>query len=218
MLAWNFVSTAQDTARTFNHEIGFNAVSLLQQIRVFSVTPGGQLPYDAFYNLYFKDKIGLRAGLGILHISTETDVEGQDEPRITKQQRMNLRAGLSYNFVNTKNFAFNFFVDGVLLNSTNETVNSFTFQAFPDPVGTRTVKISEKSSGAGAQAGIGLKWKITKLFCLYTEMPFSFVSTIAEIRDEIQQTGMPVISDNSVSRSTGINFDLPLTVYLVLRF
>lgn len=56
---------AGDTTKLLNHEVGFNAVALLQQLRIFTVTPGQQ-PYDLFYNLYYKDKVGLRLGAGIM--------------------------------------------------------------------------------------------------------------------------------------------------------
>src|SRR5689334_3733147 len=88
LLLFFWRATAQDTTRRFSHEFGVNAGSLLQQIKIFTVTPGG-LPYDLFYNLYYKNKLGIRAGLGILTVENNTQVEGQNTPRTVIEKKNN---------------------------------------------------------------------------------------------------------------------------------
>ena len=210
-------SGAQDTTRLINHEVGFNALSLLQQVRIFTVTPG-QLPYDIFYNIYYRDLVGIRLGLGILNGETLTQVEGQKTPRSTTSKKQNMRAGVSYNVLRTKRFAVNIFADGFLQENSITSSNTFTTQVFPDPVVTRTVQATDESFGGGVQGGFGLKFNMAKHLSLYTEVPIIYTSESHLIEDFIAETGEPEIKSKTLTQSSGTRIALPVTVYLVLRF
>lgn len=211
--------SAQDTTKVplLNHEIGINAETLLQQLRVF-VTPAGiQQPYVVFYNLYFKDMAGVRGGIGMSNIKSETDIDGQPKPRVNTQKEIHFRAGATYNFVRTKKFTFNVFADYLHSEASSETVNSFTVPSFPDVISV-TSEITEKGTANGGQVGIGVKWNITKHLALYTEMPVSYVRSRFQSEDRIRQTGQPTFKESSESEATSTSIALPVTIYLVLRF
>jgi hypothetical protein len=209
---------AQDSTRILTHEIGFNTVSLIKQILSNSpATTVPQLPYDFFYNMYYKDKIGLRLGAGIATTYTETVITGQNIPRTTSTSNLQLRTGLSYNFVNTKRLTLNGFTDYLLENISRETANTTTAQAFPNPVQKITTETSDKTKGSGFQFGVGIKYNIHKHLSVYAEAPFSFMAETTTSDVKINDTGT-IEETNSTIKTSGTRFFVPTTVYLVLRF
>src|ERR1043165_3440256 len=124
LLACNALG-AQDSTRTFNQEFGVNVGSLLQQVKLFTVTPGG-LPYDLFYNIYYKDKYGIRVGLGILTVENNTQVEGQNTPRTVNDNKTNFRIGASCYALHSKWLDLNFFVDGFYKKNEETSSNTST--------------------------------------------------------------------------------------------
>ena len=212
-----FNCKAEDTTRILNHELGFNAVSLLQQLRIFTVTPGQQ-PYDVFYNIYYKDKIGLRFGAGLLSEETLTQIEGQQLPRTTKFRKQHLRGGVSCNVLLTKRLAFNVFFDGFLFENSTSSSNTFTTQVFPDPIVTRTVKSTDEAFGGGVQGGFGVKFNFTKHLSLYTEVPLTYTKESHLVEDVISESGEPDIESRSLTTVSGTRIALPVSIYLVLRF
>jgi hypothetical protein len=211
---------SQDSTKTrlFNHEIGFNSVSLLRQLVFFNPGTAEQLPFDLFYNLYFKDKYGLRFGAGILSNYTETEIEGQNSPRTTISDHKNFRAGFSMNFAKYGRVTLNAFADFVIRNEEVSTAVTSTMQTFPNPITTQTVKSSLLTSGAGGQAGVGVKFNIYRQLSLYAEVPISIMVVTTTQEDLIQETGVPDESSKTISRTSGTKIALPTTIYLVLRF
>jgi hypothetical protein len=209
---------AQDSVKVLNHEIGFNTVSLVKQM--ISNSPSTtlqQLPYDFFYNIYYKDKVGLRLGAGISTSNTETEITGQKDPRITIKRELDYRVGVSYNFVNYKKVTLNGFVDYAGTSYKTETSNTSTVQAFPNPVQTLTTETLETTKGSGFQAGVGVKYNLHKHLALYAELPFMFMTQKLSSTVTINDTGTIETTTSSSKVSTSQVF-IPTTVYLVLRF
>lgn len=193
-------------------------MTLLRQVVVFNPGTAEQLPFDIFYNLYFKDQYNLRLGLGVLASKTETEIEGQRDPRITTAQNLNYRIGLSYNFAKFNRVTLNAFADFLSKNQKLETTTTTTLQVFPNPKTTQTIESSEKLSGAGAQVGVGVKVNVYRQLSLYIEVPVSFMSETSTTYDLLRESGMPDLVEKSSSTTNGIKIVLPTTVYLVLRF
>jgi len=213
-----FCATAQDTTKMLNHEIGFNTVSLIKQLasnNPTSVLP--QLPYTFFYNIYYKDKIGLRLGAGILTSKSEVEIEGQKDPRITDKHTFDYRVGVSYNFAQFKKITLNAFADYVGNNYKTETSNTSTTQTFPNPVQTLTTESLETTKGTGFQLGVGIKYSFHKNVALYAEIPYTFMSQKIASTLTVNDTGTIDTSKTS-STVSGSQVFAPTTLYLVLRF
>jgi hypothetical protein len=211
---------SQDTTKTklLNHEIGFNTVSLIKQM--ISNNPSSslpQLPYSIFYNLYYKNLVGLRVGFGMASTKIETEIEGQNENRITENKSYDLRAGLSYNFIKTKRFSGNVFGDYVYNSSLISSTNTTTVQVFPDPISTLTVGSKDKTVGNGGEIGVGLKYTILKHLSVYTEVPIVFLSKKATAETEINDSGV-IDKTSSTVHTNNFQIILPTTIYLVLTF
>lgn len=209
---------AQDSTRILTHEIGFNTVSLIKQVISNSpATTIPQLPYDFFYNMYYKDKIGIRIGAGIVTTYTETLITGQTIPRTTSTSNLQLRTGVSYNFVSTKHLTLNGFGDYLIENISRETANTTTAQSFPNPVQKITTVTTDKTKGSGFQIGVGVKYNIHKHLSVYAEAPFSFMAEKTTSDVMINDTGT-IEETNTTIKTSGTRFFVPTTVYLVLRF
>lgn len=211
--------SAQDTTKAIRHEIGFNTVSLIKQI--VSNNPGNtlsQLPYDVFYNLYFNEKVGMRLGLGIRNSSSTTEIEGQKEPRKNNQFGLNLRAGISNNFVKQNRITLNAFADVLYENFSLKTINTSTSQSFPNPVVTIKTTSSDVVTGVGGQIGVGVKYNLYKNLSVYAEVPFGFMIETSTSKVTIEETGSPADNSTTKSNSSSLRITIPTTIYLVLRF
>lgn len=208
---------AQDSLKTVSHELGMNVGSLLQQVKIFTVTPGGQ-PYDLFYNIYLRNKYGLRAGLGILTVESNTQIEGQNTPRTDIANKTNFRLGASCYVLHSKWVDLNFFVDGFLQDEELTSVNTTTVQEFPNPVVNRTTYISDRANGGGVQGGAGLRVNITKHLAFYfeTAIVYSKLSHVTE--DRIIETAKDEKHSKSLTTEKGARIDPPNTFYLMIKF
>ena len=210
---------AQDSVKVINQEIGFNTVLLIKQL--ISNNPSNtldQLPYSVFYNLYYKDKIGLRVGLGLSNSKDQTTIDGQNTPRTTKSNELDLRTGISYNFIKHNRITLNTFVDALILQSKTETVNTRTTQTFPNPVEKITTTSTDKTTGSGFQVGVGVKFNIYKHLSIYAEVPLSFMATTTTSSVNISEAGQPSEITKTTSTNSYSKITLPTTLYLVLRF
>lgn len=204
--------------KTFKHEVGFNTVSLIKQL--ISNNPSStlpQLPYALYYNLYYKNTIGFRLGLGLTSNTTETKISGQNEDRVTKKNTQDLRLGLSYNYIKTKRLVANVFGDYVYSQNMTSTVNTSTIQVFPDPISTITVENTDKTLGKGAEVGLGVKYNILKHLSVYTEVPLVFLSKETTSETKITDSGITDKTKTSV-HDNSFQIILPTTIYLVLTF
>ena len=214
-----FTVSAQDTTKALHHEIGFNTVSLIKQL--ISNNPSNtlsQLPYDIFYNLYFNEKVGLRLGLGILNVNSSIEIEGQKEPRKNNQLGLNLRFGVSNNFVKQNRLTLNAFGDVLYGNFSLKTINTSTSQSFPNPVVSTKITSSEVVTGVGAQIGVGVKYTLYKNLSVYAEVPFGFMTETSTSKLTVEETGSPADNTTTKSNSSSLRITIPTTVYLVLRF
>jgi hypothetical protein len=218
LLLVSFVK-AQDSIKAINHELGFNAVSLVKQL--ISNSPNNtiaQLPYTFFYNLYFKDMVGIRTGFGISALKNETDIEGQDEPRTSTSSAFNVRVGVSYNFVKQNRITFNAFFDNIIESVNAKTANTFTSQTFPNPIEKTTTTSTDKTTGFGGQIGVGVKYNIYKRLSIYTEIPLSFITRSIASEVLIEETGSPDDKTTTKITDQSLKVTVPATIYLVLRF
>lgn len=218
LICFNLYSQDSTKVKLLNHEIGFNTISLIKQM--VSNNPAStlpQLPYAMFYNLYYKNLVGLRFGLGLTSNTIETKVSGQSGNKVTKNTSQDFRLGLSYNFIRTKRFVANVFGDYVYNKNVISSTNTSTVQAFPDPITTITVESMDKTLGNGAQAGMGLKYNIFKHLCVYTELPLVFLSKQTTSETSINESG---VIDKTTTKIHNNNFQiiLPTTLYVVLTF
>jgi hypothetical protein len=217
-----FSCFSQDSAavhqKKFNHEIGFNTINLLRQIVVFNTDNTDQLPFDVFYNLYYKNRHGLRFGLGILASRTETEISGQKNPRVTTLRNMNYRVGYSYNFARYQKVTLNAFADFLSKNQELQTTTTTTIQVLPNPRITQTIESTQSTVGAGGQIGVGVKYDIYRQLSLYIEVPLSLMAETSTVSDLVKETGVPDQLSTQTSRTTGTKIALPTSVYLVLRF
>lgn len=208
---------AQDSTKRVSHEFGVNVGSLLQQVKIFTITPGG-LPYDLFYNLYYREKFGIRAGVGLLSVENNTQVEGQNTPRTVKEAKNNYRLGVSAYVLHAKRVHLNFFVDGFLSKTELTTSNTSTVQVFPLPVTTRTDYSSDRLNGGGVQGGAGLRVDLTRNLCLYFETAVVYTSATHVIEDRITQTAKDDQSTKSLKTEKKTRIDLPNTFYVLVKF
>lgn len=212
-------SLSLNNEKRLYHEIGFNTVLLVKQL--ISNNPGNTLaqsPYAVFYNLYVRDKAGLRIGLGLLNTTNKTEIEGQPFPRTTKLNNTDFRVGFSYNFLRHDRLTLNGFADYIMQSHKASTVNTSTIQVFPDPVEELTVTTVDKTTGVGAQVGVGVKYNLLKNLSVYAEVPFMFVMGKTTSSVLIEQAGLPDDETTSTSNNTTSTFLIPTTIYLVLRF
>lgn len=209
---------AQDSTKTISHEIGFNLVSLISQFKQINTSSVTQLPYDVFYNVYYKNTVGLRIGAGVLTGYNEDAVNKQTYPKETTSNNLNLRFGLSYNYLKANKLVLNGFVDYVYENIKYESVSSATTQVFPNPIVTKYDKQSTVIKGAGFQIGTGIKYNAGKHISFYAELPFVFLREKIITDNLTRETGVDDITTNLTSRHFSSRFILPATVYLVLRF
>ncbi|MCE3259026.1 MAG: hypothetical protein K0S12_667 [Bacteroidetes bacterium] len=218
LLFVSMIIKSQDSSKVFSHEIGFNTVSLIKQ--AISNNPTStipQLPYDFFYNMYYKEKIGLRTGFGISTANTETSIMGQPFPRKTKKAELDYRIGGSYNFVSFKRVTLNAFLDYAGAYHKSETVTTTTVQSFPNPVANITTETSDVTNLSGVQTGIGIKYNIHKHLSLYTEMPLGFYISNLQSSVSITESGVKDFTKTTTITS-GAQVFIPATIYLVLRF
>jgi hypothetical protein len=214
----SMISKSQDSSKVFSHEIGFNTVSLIKQ--AISNNPAStipQLPYDFFYNVYYKEKFGLRTGFGINTANSETSIMGQAFPRTTKKAELDYRIGGSYNIVSFKRVTLNTFLDYAGAYHKSETVTTTTVQSFPNPVTNITTETADITKMSGVQTGIGIKYTIHKHLSLYTEMPVGFYISNLESTVSITQSGVKDFTKTTTITS-GAQVTIPATIYLVLRF
>jgi hypothetical protein len=204
-------------AQQFRHEIGFNAMRLLDQLPLIEA-PGDQLPYDVFYNFWFSERFGMRLGAGILKENVQTAIPGQAEPRESDRTNMNVRLGLNHNFLRTGAMTINAFADAVWENVQNKTITTTTTQLFGDPIVTTTVKNEEESMGFGGQVGLGINFRIYRNLCLYTEVPLTFITSSSKTRDEVSDDAGYYDVNSNAHTDSHFRITLPATVYLVLRF
>jgi len=215
-------ANAQDTTKMFNNEIGVNAVGLVKQL--ISNNPAqtlGQLPYTVFYNLYYKNLVGLRVGFGGNHAKSSTKIDGQPLPRESSQTELNYRLGVSYNFLSQQRITCNAFADVVGGSRKLSSANTNTSQSFPGPVFTSTtIKTETSTSAIGGQIGLGLKYKVYKNLSVYTEMPAVFVkqSDKSLIETTIQNTTATTTKSESSGSGNSFQIIVPVTVYFVLTF
>jgi opacity protein-like surface antigen len=201
-----------------NHEIGFNTIYLIKQ--VISNNPSAtlpQLPYSLFYNIYYKNIVGVRLGVGATNTTTKTAISGQVDAKTNTNKSYDLRAGLSYNFIKQNRLTANVFADFIVNQTNVKNSNTTTAQVFPNPQTTLTVNSTDVTKGQGAQAGIGVKYKLLKNLSLYAEVPISYITTKTTAELSVDESG---VTDKTTSTSSGNNLQitLPTTVYLVLTF
>jgi hypothetical protein len=221
LVALLFIATsiiAQDSTKVISHEIGFNTVRILSQLSFLKSSEVAQLPYDVFYNIYFKKKVGIRLGAGSTSTYNEIGVNKQQYPRINKSNNINLRVGIGYNFSANSIITLNAFSDFIYERINQESVISTTVQTFPNPVVTRYEKNSNVITGLGFRVGAGINCKIYKQLSLYFEVPFTFVREKADTNFLIKETGAENFETKTSSRYFNSFFTLPATVYLVLKF
>jgi hypothetical protein len=214
----NFVK-AQDSTKALTHEIGFNTVALVKQLISNNPTSTlAQSPYTIFYNLYVKDKSGIRLGLGFNNFSTQTKIEGEAAPRKSTQNSFNFRAGFTNNFIKQNRITLNAFADVLYGQSKLESVNTSTMQSFPTGTITTTSTSSDKTSSVGGQVGVGIKYNLYKHLSIYAEVPVTFLSGTTTSDVLVVETQQPTQKTTSKSASTSISILVPTTIYLVLRF
>ena len=171
---------AQDSSKVFfyNNEIGFNTVSLIKQI--ISNNPTVQPPYSNFHTIYFiiyiiKTSFGHAGRPRRFYQSTtmKLSIEGQYLPRTTDQSALNLRLGLSYNFVRTKKITLNCFADFIIEQFKTQTLNTDTIRPNLSPLQTITTKSNDQTIEGGGQIGVGAKVQYCKTpESIYIEVPF----------------------------------------------
>ncbi len=204
---------AQDTTKMIRHEIGFNSVSLIKQL--ISNNPSNtlnQLPYDVFYNLYFNPKTAMRVGLGLTTSNTKTEIEGQKDPRISKQTGLNLRLGLNSNFFSQNRLTFNVFADILYENLSLKSINTSTSQSFPNPINTTKVTSSDLTTGYGVQAGVGVKYNLYKHLSVYAEVPLSLLLETTTSKVTIEESGSPTENTTNKTSSNNTRITLPSTL------
>ena len=211
-------AVAQDSTKMITHEIGVNTVRILSQFSFLKSGEVPQLPYDVFYNIYFKKTYGIRLGAGSTSSYNEIGVDKQQFPRTNKSNNLDLRAGISYNFSANSIITLNGFSDFIYERINQESVSSSTVQTFPNPVITRYEKTSNVITGLGFRVGVGVNCKIYKQLSLYFEVPFTFIRQKSNNNSLIKETGSDNLEVKTSSRYFNSFFTLPATVYLVLKF
>lgn len=220
LFLFSITTYSQDSLKVkkFSHDIGFNTVLLVKQLISNNPTSTlAQLPYSLFYNLYYKDKIGFRVGLGLSTLHTETAIEGQVDKRLSTNMSTNFRLGVSYNIVKTKRLTCMGYADFITSSSNMTSTNTSTVQSFPNPVISIKTESIDKSSGVGAEVGVGLKFNILKHLSIYTEVPLVFNSNNVASQVTITQSGIADKTKSTVYQNS-FQIILPTTLYLVLTF
>jgi hypothetical protein len=219
-LAITTVSNAQDSIpeKKITHELGFNTILLIKQIA--SNNPGSalpQLPYQVVYTLNFKDKFGVRAGLGINQSKTETTIFGNPIPRVTTTMASAYRLGVNKNFLNFKHIIANAFVDLTMEQNKISTETETVSGSFS----SREV-ISADISSFGTEIGFGVKYSFNKHIALYTEVPLQFAfnksneTDTQTITDSFSGTQTSTTITSSKGYTTKIF--LPTTLFLTIIF
>jgi hypothetical protein len=206
------------SVRPVNHEIGFNMVSLLAQVAMFTPQNVPQMPFDVFYNLYIKDIVGFRIGAGFNNRSFSEEPHDAIEKNDSSIINSSYRYGISVNFVHHKRFTFNAFFDFVTSNGSSESMRTTTTNVFPDPFIRERTENKFTITGRGIHFGVGLKLNVHKHISFYTEIPFMFMWQNVGFDQTIKETGL----DDSIRHSSSSVFTrqniLPATVYIVMRF
>ena len=219
LLFLSFVNTkAQDSTKALTHELGFNTMTLLRQVTVFDLTNTNQLPWDVMYNGWYKNKYGVRAGLGLTNSYNESSTSTQTVPATTTQRQINFRLGFNYNYYTAGRVTLNGYVDYVFSNFYYQTVSSVTVQSFPNPIVTRYMLNENKNLTNGFAIGMGVKVKLYKQLSLYAEVPFIMSFSKAHSESLISETGSSDIKSSSDTKGWNSNIILPATVYLTYRF
>jgi hypothetical protein len=210
---------AQDSIpeKRIRHELGFNSVLLIKQI--FSNNPNAtlpQLPYQVIYTLHFKNKLGVRAGLGITQTRTETAIEGLSSPRITKELISAYRLGINKDFLTYRHITANAFADVVTQQaslSTETETNSGSFSS--------RQTIDSKIFSVGPEIGFGIKYTFNKHIALYTEIPLQFLYTTSHETDvTTNDNSGSSFTETQISNSKGYatKIFLPTTLFLNILF
>jgi hypothetical protein len=111
----------------------------------------------------------------------------------------------------------NVFADYVRSDAKDETLTTTTVQAFPNPSQRITTEATEHSRAEGGQAGVGVRFNLYKHFSIYTEAPFTYTTRVSNSIVNINDTGLQS-SSVSTTRNSRLQFFIPTTVYIVLRF
>ena len=213
-------ASAQDSLKVkkFSHDIGFNTVLLVKQLS--SNNPSStlaQLPYSIFYNLYYKDKIGFRLGVGLSTLHTETAIEGQTNNRVSNNSSTNFRLGASYNIVKTKRLTCMGYLDVITSSTKLTATNTTTVQTFPNPIENLKTESIDKTQGFGGEVGVGLKFQLLKHLSIYTEVPLVFQAKNTASQVTITNGGV-IDKTKSTAYENSFQIILPTTLYLVLTF
>ncbi len=222
IVAFSTFFKAQDSTNSnkFKHDLGFNTVLLIRQL--ISNNPSNlsaMLPYQIIYTMHLPNKIGIRLGLGLQNLKTETSVIGQFTPRTTNVSNLSARIGANYNFLQHKQFTFNAFVDGVFQNSKTRTVNTTTFNSGFGQTSTDIVTTENLSTSIGGQLGFGIKYNFAKHLALYVETPLQFTATNSNAT--FNETVNSVPEPNSTidkTTATNVQIFLPTTLFLLITF
>lgn len=209
---------AQDSTKIFSHELGFNTIRIISQFSKLNTQGIAQLPYDVFYNIFYKKKFGIRTGLGMTTSYKEDALNKQPYPKITKSNNINARIGCAYNYSANSRITLTTFSEFIYKKETQESVSSTTAQVFPNPVVTVYEKTATNIDGLGFRLGAGVKLKVYRQLALYMELPFTFMNEKIRTSNVRKETGVETIDVNLTSRHTNSNFTLPATLYLVFSF
>ncbi|MDF2438837.1 MAG: hypothetical protein K0Q95_3213 [Bacteroidota bacterium] len=213
---------AQDSIpqKKFSHELGFNSVLLIKQI--ISNNPAStlpQLPYQIIYTLNFKEKFGIRAGLGFNQSRTETTVLGNPIPRVTQGMSSAYRLGLNMNFVKFKKITANAFVDFTMEQNKIDTETSSNSGSF-----SSTQMISAETSSLGPEIGFGIKYSFNKHIAIYTEVPLQFAlnksseTDTQTITDNFNGGNVQTTTSISDTKGSTTKIFLPTTLFLSIIF
>lgn len=214
---------SQDSTKTISHEIGVNAVGMVKQL--ISNNPNSTLsqsPYLVIYNLYFKDKIGFRAGLGIEMSNIKSDIEAEPEPRTTNNIGLDTRLGLSINFINYERLTVNANFDLLQSHHSNKTVSTFTSNGSNNTINTTKTITEDLNKAFGGGIGFGVKFRIYKQLFTYVESNINFMAENSVSKFERNSFGTFVsasdVKTEDKSSSNNIFIRLPTTLYLILKF
>jgi len=213
-----------DTTATFEHFIGLQANALIQQVFNFGESEELLNPFVAKYTLKHT-ATGLAFNVaGGLNRSTATAESGL----LTQNESYDLRVGLGWQKSLSKRIEFGVGADILFGRSFNEssTINTVVFNAGVDS----TINVlRNKSTYFGYGAQLSLSYKLTPSILIGTETSFYAYSTEtidnATIDNYLIQSNVDqdtsvrsIVTENATTEGEEIEFNLPIVLFLILRF
>lgn len=214
-------SDVENETDKFDHYGGVQVNPLLRQVLSFGETEEVMNPYLAVYTLRFNSSnFAISAGFG--HSKQRTE---DDDGLTATTSDFSVRAGAGQQFKLNEKFELGYAFDLLYSDQTTSTITAqvVDFGAGEDSTYTET-KSTESGFGAGLR--VNLMFHISESILIGTEASYNYLRSTEKFHfyseNHLSQQNQPpqvtVTSDNEKEEKHNYGFNLPMALYLIIKF